>query len=369
MRVAIDISSLVYGTGVSTYADGLIKGLSRIDNSHEYVLFAGTLRQRDFYANWFKRQQFDRRFSLVTWPLSTKMQTVIWNDWHMLNVERIIGKFDLYHSVDWSLPPSSYSRIITVHDLFFLKRPDLQKHPFASTLETRLRRACDARLPAIAVSESTKEDLVNLIKYPEELVTVIYEGTEPIETLLGNAEFNTLKSRLGIHQKYLVIVATQEPRKNLARTIEAFVDAAIANCQLVVVGKSGWGGSVNHPSNVIFTGYLPDVEMHTLVKHSKGLLYPSLYEGFGLPILMGFELGVPVLTSKVASMPEVGGDAVIYVDPFDTRDIQSSIQELVNLDSSRRDAMVKKGKKQAHTFSWDTMARETLKVYEKTVAG
>lgn len=366
MRFALDISQIIYGTGVSTYTKELISGLSTIDSVNEYVLFAGAWKQTDTIVRLVSELNLGPNFRLKTFSLPPRAQTFLWNYLHIGALEYYIGQFDLYHSLDWSLAPTSTASLITVHDLFFLKRPDLQQHPYRTSLHRRLLLAKRARLPAIAVSQATKQDLIDVIQYPAELITVIYEAARPTSHIaFTSKQQQALKKQLGINGDYLLMVGTQEPRKNYDRTIAAFTSLNLPNLSLVIVGKTGWGNQSTSNANVIFTGYLSDTDVYMLWSGAHGFLYPSLYEGFGIPILQSFAVNVPVLTSDISSMPEVGGHAAIYVDPFSDQSLRQGIKQLATLSATDRKHYTHLGQQQLAKFSWNSTAQQTLNLYQK----
>lgn len=375
MRIAIDVSSVVYGTGVSMYTRNLVKALAKVGGENEYMLFAGTWRQKDEIFKYIeelkevKGVKFGENFQLKIFPIPPRAQAKLWNDWHVLGLENLIGPHDVYHSVDWSLAPTQAKTVITVHDLFFLKRPDLQRHPYRETLEIRIKRARDKRIKAIAVSNATKKDLVELLDYPEELVTVVYEASDPsFKFQVSSLELNKILKKYDISQPYLLMVGTREPRKNLERTIEAFLTLrrpeTFAKLKLVIAGKVGWGEGLHPSENVQLLGYVPQEDLPALYANTEGFLYPSLYEGFGIPILEAFACGAPVLTSNVSSMPEVAGSAAIYVDPHDVNSIREGMEKMLNLSTTDKNRLVQNGYKQMRKFSWEKAAKEMLKVYE-----
>ena len=327
-------------------------------------------------------------------PFPPRLQTIIWNELHVLNLEKLLGPVDVYHSPDWSLAPTKAKTVITVHDLFFLKRPDLQQHPYQATLERRLQLAKDRQAQVIAVSQATKNDLIELLDYPEELIKITYEAVDDkFKMQNANLKIKQIKKKYGIEGNYLLMVATQEPRKNLERTIEAFNSLVsgikrnarqnsvnMQNTNLVIVGKVGWGNvgasrwdalpqprtraSHRLAPTIRFIGYVPQEELPTLYSGSEGFLYPSLYEGFGIPILEAFACGVPVLTSNVSSMPEVAGKAAIYVDPYKTDSIREGLEKMLNLSTTDKNELIQNGYKQMKKFSWGKVAKETLKMYK-----
>ncbi len=365
MKIAIDVSSVVYGTGVSVYAKELIKALVNLKTKNEFLLFAGTLRQRRWYQNWFEEMNLPDNFELKVIPLSPRLQLTLWNDVKLTKLEWFIGKFDVYHSLDWSLAPTDKPTVVTVHDLFFIKEKEIQQHPYQKSLEARLINAKERDCPVIAVSNTTKDDLVDICDYDKSLVQVIYEASPHNWKKIDDKDnMTTTRNKWQIPIDYILAVGTREPRKNLARLIESY-DKLDCKISLVIVGKSGWGEKVNANEKIILTGYISDEDLMTLWSGAKGFVYPSLYEGFGLPILQSFISEVPVLTSNNSSMKEIASDAAILVDPSSIDSIKDGLEELINLSKEKRERLVAAGLARAKKFSWEDTANKTMKIYEQ----
>lgn len=380
MRIGIDISQIVYGTGVSDYTISLVKSLLKIsakggpasgwDKKNEYVLFGGSLRQQG------KLKQFIRNSTAkgVILPIPPTLADFLWNKLHFLPIETFTGKLDVFHSSDWTQPPTRAAKVTTIHDLAVLKYPEVFPPNILSAHRRRLawvKKECDL---IIAVSKSTKKDIIEILKIPEAKIHVIYEApsfnfTSEVSPRRGRgpstSEVFRVKKRYGIKGDYILSVATLEPRKNLQRIIKAFkiLGKDFNDFQLVLVGKIGWGESLKPSQNIILTGYVTDEELSVLYSGASCLIYPSLYEGFGQPILEAMACGCPVVTSNISSMPEVAGDAAVLVDPLSVESIAEGIKKALE----NREELVKKGYQQVKKFSWDKCARETLKVYEEVV--
>ena len=363
MHIVIDISSLPYGTGVSKYCAELVKALGQIDHTNQYTLFAGTLRQKHIFESFVVENHLPKNFQFKWIPISPRLQTILWNDRQLVKLNWLIGDFDLYHSLDWSLAPTNKPTIITVHDLFFLKHPELQQHPYRKTLENRLHRAQQSQLPVIAVSQTTKQDLVELIDYPADKITVIYEAL-PISSI-HPSDWQTVQSKYQLPEKFLLMLGTLEPRKNVPRTIQAYL-ASDTNLPLVIVGKLGWEKLNLQPNeNIHFTGFVSDADLQAIWQHTHALLYPSLYEGFGFPILEAYQHQIPVLTSANSSMQEITHSKSILVDPLDPTSITKGINQLSHLSPTQRQQIIKAGTSQLKQFSWQTTAKQTLNLYNQ----
>jgi len=279
---------------------------------------------------------------------------------------RRLGQFDIIHCPTVLAP--FYNRpgpriVMTCHDLSPLMDPGW--HPLRHRFY--FRHILPLRLHVvdhfIAVSHSTKKDMERLYRIPEDRITTVHQGAPP-----GSFPENGLK------ENYLLAVGTLEPRKNLKRVIQAFVYLKqhrenVAD-RLLVVGSKGWhyGDTFEllqrHIDSVQFLGYVSDHELQRLYRKAKGLIYPSFYEGFGLPVLEAMASGCPVVTSDRSSLPEIGGDAVLYVNPDEVLQIAAAMEKLLMDDSLRR-TLAKRGLARASRFSWERCAQETVAVYEK----
>lgn len=356
MKVGIDISQTVFlGTGVAVYTQNLIDNLLKIDQKNNYVFFGSSLRRRE------------KGF----WPIPPIILEILWNRLHIFPVENFIGPVDVFHSSDWTQPPAKARKVTTIHDLLIYKFPEYS-HPktefrvdvfapspnIVASQKRRLewvKKECDM---VIAISESTKRDIMNTLGIPENKIQVIYEA-------VGESFKNYKKIRRG-GKPYILAVGTREPRKNLERLTEAFQKIRNKNVDLVIAGKYGWGddNSKFKIQNLKFLGYVTQEKLPELYANAEAFIFPSLYEGFGIPVLEAMTVGCPVITSNVSSLPEVGGKAAVYVDPLNINDIKEKIDYVLNLKEKERKVIIDKGLKQAAKFSWEKTARETVKIYQ-----
>jgi len=370
MKIGLDISQIVYGTGVSVYTKNLMEALLKIDKENEYVLFFSSLRQRLTQISNLKTQ--NQNLNLKTFRIPPTLLEILWNKFHIWPVENFIDKVDVFHSSDWTQPPTKAAKVTTIHDFGFIKYPEVS-HPKIKAVMTRrfkwIKREVDL---IIAVSQATKKDIVEILGIPEEKIRVIYEAvSEDIKQIKDPKIIKKVKKKYGLKGNYLLSVATLEPRKNLKRIIEAhkILMSQYPEIFLVVVGKAGWDEEISQLakkqlSNIIFTGYVNrEVELSALYSGATCFVFPSLYEGFGLPILEAMKCGCPVVTSNVSSMPEVAGEAGILVDPLNVKNIAEGINQAIE----NRQELIKKGFAQVKKFSWEKTARETLKVYKEVV--
>lgn len=355
MKIGIDISQVVYKTGVSHYLTNLVKNLLLIDKQNEYILFAGTLRRRKDIINTL--DEFKGNFSKKICPFPPTVSNLLWNSLHVFPIERLIGKVDVFHSSDWAQPPTKAYKVTTVHDLAPLKFPK-NTHPKIVKVHKRRLKWITKEVDKIIVpSKATKADLIDL-KIEEKRICVIPEA--PIYSPAKKENVEKFKNDYKIDGDYILSVGIR-PRKNTENIIKAF-DLARAgkNLKLVLVGTPA-GIKLEERRGIRITGSVSDEQMQAIYTGASALVYPSLYEGFGLPILDAFNCKIPVVTSNISSMPEVAGDAAILVDPYSVDSIKNGILKAL----SQKKTWVNKGKERVKEFSWKKTAQETLKVYKK----
>ena len=252
--------------------------------------------------------------------------------------------------------------IITVHDLTPLIFPEYHNWKRRIFFRFFLKRILNMADAIIVDSLSTKKDVTAFFSFPDKKINVVHLASS-MKPVAG-----PLPSRYGVEGDYLLYVGTVEPRKNLLRLIEAF-DRLEQKLKLVIVGVSGWDNKAVYRAanpDIIFTGYVPEEDLPKFYCNARLLIYPSLYEGFGLPILEAMKCGCPVVTSNISSMPEAAGDAALLVDPYNVEEIKNAVQKVL-CDSELRGKMIDRGFRQANRFSWEKTAAETIKVYERVL--
>lgn len=348
MRISIDISQIVYGTGVSTYTRNLVENLLKIDKENEYVLFAGSLRRKSEVLNLFPQTK--------VFPIPPTLANILWNRLHILPIERLIGDTDIFHSSDWAEPPAKARKVTTVHDLYPLKFPKLIDPVVREVHKKKLGWVFKETSKIIVPSASTKNDLVDL-GVSENRIVIIPEApalTRPAEDVI-----TAVKAKYGLKGDYLISIGATV-LKNTTNIIKAFhLARGGMDVKLVVVGRPV-GVNLQEDRNIRTLGYVPQNDLAALLSGSRGLVFASLYEGFGIPILDAFNCGIPVVTSNVASMPDVAGNAAVLVDPYDVSSIKDGIEKILKGPK----AYIEKGNRRVKDFSWEITARKTLDVYK-----
>ncbi len=352
MRIGIDAHSAHQRkTGIGVYTQNLVRALQAVDGANEYFLYGeGTAKNLRTVARIARE--------------NTYLPYKSWAD-----------KLDILHVPGYGAPLVSHGTlVVTVHDLIGMIYPEnlalMSRFYWGTWLPMVVSRA--DRI--IADSLSTKRDLMRLLAVPESKIRVIALAADPRYRPIKDATaLHQLKKRFNLAKPFALYVGTVEPRKNLHRVIEAWARMRArvkAPHQLVITGFQAWAYSevsdlvrrLGIKRDVVFTGYVRDEELPLLYNASDLFIFPSLYEGFGMPVLEAMACGVPVLTANTSSLPEVAGDAARLADPMDTAGMADAMQEILE-DGALRQRLSEAGQRRASQFSWDQTARETLSVY------
>jgi glycosyltransferase involved in cell wall biosynthesis len=368
MKIVIDAYFAIqrYG-GISKYTRELIKSLARIPEPLRLILFYNYFRQQG--AIW-KTNNSKCSAKRIFFP--RHLLVGAWNSFNWPSINLFCGSFDIYHGLHFVLPAvKKAKRILTVHDLTYLKYPEyfsnhsLNERGYKKELPASLKK-CDA---VIAVSKQTRDDLVDILKYPSENIKVIYHGVhKSFYQRVNKIDVQTVLSKYGINPPYIVyLVGTPEPRKNIPRTIEAW-EKVSSSIPLVLVGEkqSLYRIIKSRKNNLILTGYVDDKELRILLNSALIALYPSLYEGFGLPLLESMAAGVPAITSNRSCLPEVAGGAALLVDPNNVDEMAGAIENLLE-DESLRKNLKESGLKRSAEFTWEKAAAMTFSLYRELV--
>lgn len=269
--------------------------------------------------------------------------------------------------------------VISIMDLAFHHFPEMFTKKDLYQLKSWTEYSVKKAAKIITISQATKDDILKRYNIPDERVKVIYMGIKEAVSLTPHVyPMRDLQNNYGISSNYILFVGTLQPRKNIARAIEAFSKLFVeekyqkSDLQFVIVGRKGWlyedilkaPKKFGVEDRVKFLDFVPDEDLPALYHNAQCFLWPSLYEGFGLPILEAMKNDCPVITSNVSSLPEAGGDAALYVTPTDVSDIYKKLKNVLE-DQKLRLEMIAKGKKHISKFSWEKAAKETLAVLEE----
>lgn len=292
-----------------------------------------------------------------------------------LSFKRWTPNASLFHAMEHLLMPlRGVPSVMTVHDLIFKLFPEHHKrlnYIFLNRAMPLFVKRADA---IIAVSEASKRDLVEHYGTDPAKITVVYEAAASDFAAPSPADIQRVRAQYQLPEQFLLAVGTIEPRKNYGRLLEALaiLRAKYPDLKLVLVGSKGWLyegffqkiDDLKMGEQVIFPGYVPDVDLPAFYGAAEVAVMPSVYEGFGLPVLEALACGTPVASSHAASLPELGGDAVQYFDPLNVEEMAAVLDKILD-DAALQAQMREVGLRQAALFSWDRAARETLAVYQQ----
>ena len=299
------------------------------------------------------------------------------NAWRSVKVAREAEdlKLDIFHGLSHELPIgieySGVKTVVTIHDLIYLRYPDYFKKIDRAIYDRKFRYACQVTTKIHAISEQTKYDLISYYNIPEDKIEVIYQSINPLFfEEVAEAQKKAVRQKYHLPERFLLSVGTIEPRKNLMGLLEGMLFSRI-DLPLVVVGKStDYRKKVQQLVNsrprelkVFFLTGVNDNELHALYQSAEAMVYPSLFEGFGLPVVEAQASGCPVITSNISSMPEAGGNAAIYVDPQKPEEIGRVMETLLN-SSAIAGKLVEKGIENAQLYTPDHYARQLINLYK-----
>jgi len=372
MRIAIDAHSVGNQlAGNETYAVNLIEALAEVDQSNQYTLYVTRQSAIDRFANrWpnFKIKRMVPYTPLVRIPVT-------------LSAELRRNPVDVLH-VQYTAPPLAPCPVVaTIHDLSFEHLPETFNRRSRAQLRLTVRRTARKAAQILTLSEFSRRDIVDTYRIAPDRVSVTPAAApshfKPIE---DETELRKIREIYGIERDYILSVSSIQPRKNLIRLIEAY------SClrglrpegklpQLILVGKRGWldnetfRAAQRHSANndIAFTGYVAENDLSALYSGATCFVYPSFFEGFGLPVLEAMQCGAPVIAGNRTSIPEVVGNAGLLFDPFDTNALVQALTRVLD-DSEYRSVLRRQGLERAREFDWKQTARMTLQAYEKAVA-
>lgn len=383
MKIGIDARCLGEGrrTGVEEYTLNLLNTLFRSDKKNEYVLFFNSFRPEKTDFSWINQYPnvMLRRFNFPNKLLNFFFWYCNWP-----KMDKMIGGVDLFFmpNIIFGSVSKKTKLLVTIHDLSF------ERYPESFSLKRRLwhifinpKKLCARADTIIAVSESTKNDLLDLYKISPSKIKIIYSGISEKFTVLdrNDEKLVKVKEKYKLPYKFILYLGTVEPRKNIVGILRAYhqlqkggsADAAqkeLLNYKLVIAGSKGWlSGKIfseieksEFRDSISLINFVEDKDKEYVFNLASLFVYPSFFEGFGFPVLEAMRCGVPVITSNVSSLPEIVGSGAIMIDPSKPEEIAEAMKDLLT-DKKMRDNLVKKGFEQATHFSWQKTAKEFLK--------
>jgi len=383
MRIGIDCS-LVPGekVGVGQYTYNLVHALAKLDKSFQYILYP--VFYYIFNRNYKKcalihQANFKTRFRTIP----AVLLKYLWDREPLFfSKEFLLGNVDLVHSTTYCAPVFKNRKkklVATVYDVSFLTNPECHLAANIEHCMDGTRRIIERADAIIAISNHTKEDLIAHCDAAEEKIHVTHLAAgSAFREVDDEAELEKIREKYRLPPVFILFVGSLEPRKNVKTLLKAYSilkGSLKKDFPLVLAGGQGWLNSeiasfikdTSLADRVHFTGYVEQADLPAVYSAATVFVYPSLYEGFGLPILEAMACGVPVITSRVSSMPEVAGDAAILVNPTDEAELADALKKVVE-DRDLQQSLRVKGIRRAKAFSWERCAEQTLRVYRSVIA-
>jgi glycosyltransferase involved in cell wall biosynthesis len=374
LRIGFDATAAVsQGAGIGRYTRELLRALASADTENSYSVFYASRTiphplpplPANFYVT---RLPFHDIWLARVWQ---RAQVPLPADW-------ITGPIDLFHSPDFTLPPvrRGTRTLLTVHDLSYVRDPDSTAPVLRDYLGVVVPRSVARADHILADSAATRADLIELYQTPPEKISVLYCGIHAAFRPVRDPQtLAAVRARYGLGSApFILAVSTLQPRKNYARLIQAFARLPDQGVHLVMAGGKGWLSDkifseverLHLRERVIFPGFVADDDLPALYSAARLLAYPSLYEGFGLPMLEAMACGTPVVASTASCLPEVAGDAARLVSPTDVEALGAALDQVLTDEALRRD-LVEKGQARAGKFSWQNSAGQLLAIYRELV--
>lgn len=373
MKIAIDASRAVNEkAGIGRYTLELTRQLLKSDSKNTYLLLVSFMRSSSRKEKIIKEFRTYKNVEVKILRIPGNLKEKVWG-WKLPWFQRFLKDADIFYAPSFlevnlglNLP-----QVVTIYDLTTFLFPEHLGKKMSDFFNLKTKQACSKASKIIAISKSTKNDLEKILKIKESKIAVIYPGQNILNAPAKNLPLS-LKAK-----SYILTVGTIEPRKNLIGLFKAYAILPLRlqeKYPLVVVGSYGWNTGkifnvLTHlklENKVKFLGFVSDAILSKLYKEAAVFVYPSLYEGFGFPVLEALSFSTPVVTSNISSLPEVAGKAAILVDPQDPKSISSGLQKI--LEHKEETALLKENARvQANKFSWSAAARETLAVFDEVV--
>jgi Glycosyltransferase len=372
LHIAIDAHSV--GTrlgGNETYATNLIEALAEVDSVNRYTLYVTRREAVERFGNRWPNVRV--RLTLPHTPLVRIPLT--------LSVELRRRPVDILH-VQYTSPPFTPCPVVnTIHDLSFEHLPETFKRRSWRQMRLTIRRSAQSAAHIITDSEYSRNDILTTYSLPPDRVTATpLAASSRFRPVGDSSELERVRKKYGISGDYILTVGSIQPRKNMPRLIRAYAqlcrEAKLESIpKLIVAGKRAWlfDDTLDAAENsavrdqILFVGYVPEEDLPALYTAAKCFVYPSYFEGFGIPTLEAMRCGTPTITSDRTCFPEIIGDAGLMVDPFDERAILEVLVRVLG-DEKLRKELSEKGTKRASLYDWKETARQTLKVYDRVHA-
>lgn len=377
MKVSLELQPcLKEKSGIGIYTYEISKALQKIDG----LYIKGDVFNL-FGKNDVSRNIIDLKFNIDTCKFfSYGIYRRIWNYVPIKYNWLFKKKSDIYHFFDYIVPPRIEGKVITtIHDMTYHLYPHTMQPKTLKRIRNGIKYSANRADKVITISESTKKGIIEVLGVPFDKIEIVPPGVDynAFNKVYSKVQINRVKSKYNLPEQYILYMGTLEPRKNIESIIEAFSlfkkESTIhtKDIKLVIAGKKGWlynsifsiVQQLNLENEIIFTDYIDEEDKPILYKLSLLFVFPSIYEGFGIPVLEAMAASVPVITSNVSSLPEVAGNAALLVSPMDIVSIAKGIDKIL-IDETFRNELISRGNEQAKKFSWDNSAKKIYEIYK-----
>lgn len=360
--------------GVSRYIRYLLMELAKRPGEHEYTVFVNG----NEVVERLNAQHAQITYVSAPWPESRPAVRVAWEQFILPNLLRQ-KHIDVLHSPVNVLPvwlPSHCDTVVTLHDLAFLRFPEVLTQAKRMYHQTFTVRSLRSATMLITVSESTRQDAHELVGIPLERIQTVYPCiNEHFSNVIEDEQISMFRQKKGLNEGYILYMGTLEPRKNITTLLDAYAllrQKYAVREKLVLAGGKGWlydaifakVRQLDLEADVIFPGFVADSEQALWYAAASAFAYPSLYEGFGLPVAEALAMGIPTVTSNVSSLPEAGSEVALCIDPHDVEAISEALYKSLN-DTAFRQQSQRMASSIAQRFSAARMAEQTIAVYEQ----
>lgn len=379
MRIGIDIRLIgKKRTGDEAVFFNLVKNLAEMDNSHQYFLFADCDPKKNAeLKNEIERMKLKNNFQVIFLNSPNRFW---WNLWALPNYLRQ-NPVDVFHT-QYIAPfwlPKNVKLVLTIHDISFNYFPEYIKKSDFFFLKTLIPRSLKMAAKIIAVSDFTKKEIEKYYHIPTQKVSAIHNGVdfELFNKNITQEKLGEVGKKYNLPEKFLLYIGTLQPRKNIPVLIEALnilrEKYNLRDIKLVITGNRkahNFDPKIDEvikkyslQKSVIFTGWIDEEDKPALYKLARCFVFPSLYEGFGIPIIEAMAAGTPVVSSNKSCLPEVGRNGAVYADPKNPEEFAQKIHEILS-DENLRNNFIEKGTKIAKSYTWQKNAEKTLEIYE-----
>lgn len=374
MKIALELQPAIKNrTGVGWYTYELIKRLKSSENEYFAYIF-----------NFLERNDLNRELgelnieTVVSKYIPYGIYNRLWNYVPISYNNLFPEKADIYHFFNFLVPPRVKGKVIvTVYDMVYKQYPETMAKKNIARLERDLIRSVNRADIIITISENSKKEIIEYLNIPESKIEIVYPGVElqQYNKTYSAIEKECIKKKYNLPEEYILYLGTLEPRKNIESIIDSYAQYKknyTGKLKLIIAGKKGWMFESifemvkknNLQEDIIFIGYVDERDKPLLYKMSRMFIFPSLYEGFGMPVLEAMAAGVPVITSNNSSIPEVAGEAAILLNAQDIEGMVVAINQL-DKDSSLRKKLILEGLKQSSKFTWENSIEQLISVYNK----